>query len=147
MHHQINPFDIRAVEAAEADDEDALRHRRPYRQLVCQKQCIQQYIKQQCDCYDETLLRPPSDYDYDYDSFGADGQQSLEPDMTLMCHATDHFPDKCLQQADAECFGALQKHYERVRCAKKTRDHVSRGQASSLYTNCACDKYSGIIPA
>jgi Amiloride-sensitive sodium channel len=83
--------------------------RRPYRQLVCQKQCIQSYVKAECGCLDEMLLRPPSDYEENYDG------------TTMMCHSTELFPKTCATDPSPDCFKALLDQYDRVQCAKVRR--------------------------
>jgi hypothetical protein len=119
-----NPFDLDAP-ADEAENGGKTTKHRPYRQMVCQKQCIQQFIKADCDCYDETLL--------------CDEEEDLE---TVMCHASDHFPESCVSQDSPECYEALTKQYSRVKCAKSTRDRVraSRELMSKCGCRSACDE-------
>lgn len=89
-----------------------------YRMIDCMKKCLQGHVVRSCDCYDVSLPRLGRDYD-------------VRP-----CRLDDVLPDSCMFDASQTCIDALLSLNERIQCAKKVREHVTRN--ATLTADCLC---------
>jgi len=103
-----------------------------YRQMMCQQRCLQQYVADNCHCYDSSLPMPPE----------KDRDKTIE---TTFCRSIE-FPPKCAEELDdiGPCIDELMTWYERVQCSKKVRKQVQarRGEHNRCQTECraACNE-------
>lgn len=73
-----------------------------YRELYCQKQCLQQYIIDQCNCADVSLPPPNPKVDY--------------------CQDISNIPESCTHDISEECLEAAKEHYIRVKCVERNNE-------------------------
>ena len=88
-----------------------------YRGISCQKMCLQSHVIKNCDCYDASLPK-------------------LLNVAQKPCRRNDEIPDSCMFEASDECFNASVLMYDRIQCARETRDYVTRN--TTLMSECLC---------
>ena len=96
---------------------------RVYRQVACQQKCLQKHIRKRCQCDDESL--PP-----------VDDEEGILP----LCRKLN-FSSQCAWSPDdvGVCVDELIKWYERLKCAKRMREHV---QVCRTGSDARCFLYS-----
>ena len=81
-----------------------------YRGITCQKMCLQSHVVAECRCYDSSLPLLPN-------------TSHVKP-----CRRNDEFPDSCMFVATADCHDALMAMFNRIQCARRTRDMVGKSR-------------------
>lgn len=118
-----NPFD--AADGGGGISEDNVDGgRRRYRGITCQKMCLQSHVVAECHCYDSSL--------------------PLLPDLTVKpCRRNDEFNDSCMFTASDDCLAALMAMFDRIQCARQTRDLVTRNTTKISECHChpPCDEF------
>jgi len=100
---------------------------RQYRSITCQKMCQQSHVVAECQCYDSSLPLLPN----------------LDVDRVKPCRRNDEFPDSCIHAATDDCLAALMAMYDRIQCARRTRDRVTRNAWTMSECRChpPCDEF------
>jgi len=93
---------------------------RRYRGITCQKMCLQSHVVAQCHCYDSSLPQLPN----------------LTADRVKPCRRNDEFSDGCMFNATDDCLAALLALFDRIQCARRTRDLVTRN--TTMMSECRC---------
>jgi len=93
---------------------------RRYRGITCQKMCLQRHVVDECHCYDSSLPLLPN--------LTADGYKP--------CRRNDEFNDTCMHEATDDCLAALKAMFQRIQCARRTRDLVTRN--TTMMSQCSC---------
>jgi hypothetical protein len=109
-----------------------------YRSITCQKMCLQSHVVAQCRCYDSSLPILPelrrhqrSLSPTNHNGHDETGRETIKP-----CWLNENFGDFCFDDATDDCLAAVLTMYDRVMCARRTRDMVARN--SSLMAQCGC---------
>ena len=93
---------------------------RRYRGITCQKMCLQSHVVAECQCYDSSLPMLPN----------------LTADRIKPCRRNDEFSDECMYEATGDCLRALMATFDRIQCARRTRDLVTRN--TTMMCDCRC---------
>jgi len=120
-----NPFDSADHDVGDGSDSgDGVGGRRQlgrrYRGITCQKMCLQSHVVAECHCYDSSLPLLPN----------------LTADRIKPCRRNDEFSDSCMHSATDDCLAALMAMFERIQCARRTRDQVTRN--TTMMQECRC---------
>jgi len=120
-----NPFDTGDHDDSDsAQDGDNISGRRQlgrrYRVITCQKMCLQSHVIAECHCYDSALPLLPNH----------------TTDRVKPCRRMDGFSDSCMHNATDDCLAALMAMFDRIQCARRTRDLVTRN--TTLMAECRC---------
>jgi len=91
-----------------------------YRMVTCQKMCLQSHVVAECQCYDSSLPLLPNIT-----------SQRVKP-----CRHNDEFSDSCMHAATDDCLAALMAVFDRIQCARRTRDLVTRN--TTMMSECRC---------
>ena len=107
-----------------------------YRRISCQKMCLQSHVVAECQCYDTSLpvlptFRRQQKRSTDHSADEQEGRTSVKP-----CRLNDEFADSCKDNATEDCLDALMTVYKRIKCARQTRDAVTRN--TTLMEQCGC---------
>ena len=93
------------------------RSQKQYRGMSCQKMCLQDHVIKSCNCSDGSLPR-------------------MEGTTVKACRNNDDFDESCMFNATKKCLDHLFLLYERIQCARRTRDIVTRN--NTLMQECHC---------
>ena len=120
-----NPFDPDGHDdndsRKDGDNVNGQRHRgRRYRGITCQKMCLQSHVVAECHCYDSSLPLLPN----------------ITDDRVKPCRRNDEFNDSCMYTVTEDCRQALIAMFERIQCARRTRDLVTRN--TTMMSECRC---------
>jgi Amiloride-sensitive sodium channel len=107
-----------------------------YRRISCQKMCLQSHVVAECQCYDTSLpilpaFRRQKKRSTDYSTDEQEERTSVKP-----CRLNDELSDSCKDNATDDCLDALMTVYNRIKCARQTRDAVTRN--TTLMEQCGC---------
>ena len=94
--------------------------RTTYRIVTCQKMCLQNHVVAECRCYDSSLPLLPN----------------ITADRVKPCRHNDEFSDSCMHAATDDCLAALMAVFDRIQCARRTRDLVTRN--TTMMSECRC---------
>jgi len=89
--------------------------------------CLQSHVVAKCHCYDSSLPPLPN----------------FTTDRVKPCRRLDEFSDSCMFNATNDCLDALMAVSNRIQCARRTRDLVTRNTTKVAECNChpPCDEF------